>query len=134
MPSPPPPYNFASLPTIVSRYPLWEGRLEQGELRSNLDVSFANVGVQQARLLVVDTETRLGSAFADLTAALGYREPHRYILMNEIVAAPSQEQLPLLVSQALENRPDLIALRFQRDAAIKFASCRSTMGKKRLSI
>jgi cytochrome c oxidase subunit I len=36
VPSPPPPYNFAVIPTIVSRYPLWEGRLDEGALRSNL--------------------------------------------------------------------------------------------------
>jgi hypothetical protein len=35
--SPPPPYNFAVVPTVASRYPLWEGRLEAGDLRSNLD-------------------------------------------------------------------------------------------------
>jgi hypothetical protein len=34
--SPPPPYNFAVIPTIVSRYPLWEDRLEESEARSNL--------------------------------------------------------------------------------------------------
>ncbi|HET9725726.1 MAG TPA: hypothetical protein VFP28_02350, partial [Gemmatimonadales bacterium] len=26
-PSPPPPYNFEVIPTVRSRYPLWEGRL-----------------------------------------------------------------------------------------------------------
>lgn len=26
--SPPPPYNFAVIPTVASRYPLWEGRLQ----------------------------------------------------------------------------------------------------------
>jgi cytochrome c oxidase subunit I len=28
MPSPPPPYNFGVIPTVASRHPLWEGRLE----------------------------------------------------------------------------------------------------------
>ena len=27
VPSPPPPYNFAVIPTVASRHPLWEGRL-----------------------------------------------------------------------------------------------------------
>lgn len=35
--SPPPPYNFAVIPTIVSRYPLWEDRLDEAPERSNLD-------------------------------------------------------------------------------------------------
>jgi cytochrome c oxidase subunit I len=32
--SPPPPYNFAVVPTVNSRHPLWEGRLEEGEGRT----------------------------------------------------------------------------------------------------
>ena len=28
VPSPPPPYNFAVIPTVASRHPLWEGRLQ----------------------------------------------------------------------------------------------------------
>ncbi|MEO7456565.1 MAG: cytochrome c oxidase subunit I [Gemmatimonadaceae bacterium] len=35
--SPPPPYNFAVLPTIGSRHPLWEDRLDEGTARSVLD-------------------------------------------------------------------------------------------------
>jgi cytochrome c oxidase subunit 1/cytochrome c oxidase subunit I+III len=30
-PSPPPPYNFAVIPTVASRHPLWEDRLNQPE-------------------------------------------------------------------------------------------------------
>jgi cytochrome c oxidase subunit I+III len=37
VPSPPPPYNFAVLPTIGSRHPLWEDRLGEGASRSRLD-------------------------------------------------------------------------------------------------
>jgi hypothetical protein len=29
VPSPPPPYNFAVIPTVHSRHPLWEGRLSE---------------------------------------------------------------------------------------------------------
>ena len=29
VPSPPPPYNFAVIPTVASRHPLWEGRVEE---------------------------------------------------------------------------------------------------------
>ena len=37
VPSPPPPYNFAVLPTVGSRHPLWEERLGEGSARSVLD-------------------------------------------------------------------------------------------------
>jgi heme/copper-type cytochrome/quinol oxidase subunit 1 len=35
--SPPPVYNFAVIPTIASRYPLWEGRLNADGVSSTLD-------------------------------------------------------------------------------------------------
>lgn len=38
VPSPPPPYNFAVIPTIESRHPLWEGRIgAEGGALSSLD-------------------------------------------------------------------------------------------------
>jgi len=37
VPSPPPPYNFAVIPTVASRHPLWESRLEEGGTLSSLD-------------------------------------------------------------------------------------------------
>ena len=42
--SPPPPYNFAVVPTLASRHPLWEDRIEEpgngGQLRSQLDEGY----------------------------------------------------------------------------------------------
>jgi heme/copper-type cytochrome/quinol oxidase subunit 1 len=35
--SPPPPYNFAVIPTVASRHPLWEGRLDDHGPRSSID-------------------------------------------------------------------------------------------------
>jgi hypothetical protein len=35
--SPPPPYNFALLPSVGTRHPLWEDRLREGTARSVID-------------------------------------------------------------------------------------------------
>ncbi|HEY0747717.1 MAG TPA: cytochrome c oxidase subunit I [Steroidobacteraceae bacterium] len=35
--SPPPPYNFAVIPTVASRHPLWESRLGEDQALSSLD-------------------------------------------------------------------------------------------------
>ncbi|HEV7714637.1 MAG TPA: cytochrome c oxidase subunit I [Steroidobacteraceae bacterium] len=35
--SPPPPYNFAVIPTVASRHPLWEQRLDEESLVSSID-------------------------------------------------------------------------------------------------
>jgi len=40
IPSPPPPYNFAVIPVIASRHPLWEDRLDEGTGRSSLDKGY----------------------------------------------------------------------------------------------
>jgi len=37
VPSPPPPYNFAVIPTVVSRHPLWDGRLSESGIVSAVD-------------------------------------------------------------------------------------------------
>jgi cytochrome c oxidase subunit I len=37
VPSPPPPYNFAVIPTVASRHPLWESRLDEDAMRSTID-------------------------------------------------------------------------------------------------
>jgi cytochrome c oxidase subunit I+III len=41
--SPPPPYNFAVVPTVASRHPLWEGRIQeddQDNMQSSLEEGF----------------------------------------------------------------------------------------------
>ena len=40
MASPPPVYNFAVIPLVGSRHPLWEGRLDEGGGRSSLDQGY----------------------------------------------------------------------------------------------
>ncbi|EIC28245.1 cytochrome c oxidase subunit I [Methylomicrobium album] len=55
MPSPPPPYNFAVIPLIASRHPLWEDRLASTEDRSNL----------QAGYLLMDGRETLGTTALD---------------------------------------------------------------------
>ena len=37
VPSPPPPYNFAVIPTVASRHPLWEDRLQEEHAKSSLE-------------------------------------------------------------------------------------------------
>src|SRR3546814_12802614 len=38
--SPPPSYNFAVIPTVASRHPLWEDGLHESEARSRLNAAF----------------------------------------------------------------------------------------------
>ena len=96
--------------------------LAGSKLKSDLDASFAQVSLDQAQLLLLQAETRRDLAFADLSAALGYQEPHRFILADATVPSMVADNLPQLLAQALQVRPDVIALRYERDSARRTAA------------
>ncbi len=57
IPSPPPPYNFAVIPIVASRHPLWEDRLQEGTGHSSLDRGLVlDDGKQTIATTVVDAE------------------------------------------------------------------------------
>ena len=76
-PSPPPPFNFVVLPTVASRHPLWEGRLEdRGGGRSTLDRGMVlDHGRETIGVSMLDAEPDVilkmpGDSFAPLVMAL----------------------------------------------------------------
>jgi cytochrome c oxidase subunit I+III len=71
VPSPPPPYNFAVIPVVGSRHPLWEARIESAPPRSNLG---------EGLLLDVGRET-VGTSALDA-------EPDLILQMPEDTTAP----------------------------------------------
>ncbi len=95
--------------------------LAQSNLRSGLDVSFANVNLGQAKLLLVQAQNDLQAAFADLSTALGYNAPQNFELVEEPLPPAPSSDMAGLVSEALQNRPDLHAMRLKEQAAQRFA-------------
>lgn len=95
--------------------------LATNQMRSQLDVSFAEVQVQQARLLVESAQNNADAAMATLSTALGYREFHQFQLVEAAEASPANTNVADLVQTALSQRPELLSLRNQRDAAHRFA-------------
>jgi outer membrane protein len=96
--------------------------LATNKLRSELDVSFAQVALQQARLLVEKSQNDADAAMATLSTALGYRDFHQFQLIEE--APPAQavtNDVSDLIQTALSRRPELLSLRDERDAANRFA-------------
>jgi outer membrane protein len=92
------------------------------QLRSALDVSFAQVEVQQARLLVERSQNDSDAAMATLSTALGYNEFHQFQLIDQ---APETNYIngdvSGLVQTALGRRPELLSLRDDRNAALHYA-------------
>src|SRR5271155_5413204 len=95
--------------------------LEANRLKSTLDVSFANVNLADARLLLVQAENDLHSAEAELAAAMGLPAQTAFTLSEESMPSPLPNQADGLIQDALQNRPELKDLRLEQVAAERFA-------------
>jgi outer membrane protein len=96
------------------------GALAQNKLRSQLDVSFADVTVSEARLLLIRAQNVLQAAFAELTRAMGTQQAATYQLFDEPMPPSAPTDVESLVVQALRDRPEVAGLRLTRDAAYRF--------------
>lgn len=94
--------------------------LQRNNLRSTLDVSFADLTVSRAKLLLLRYQGMVQSAFAELTRALGAQQLTNYELVDEPPAPSPGPNVEDLVRQAMQNRPELAALRLTREAAYRF--------------
>lgn len=91
--------------------------LQKNNMKSGLDVSFANVALQQAQLLLIQAQNDLQASFAELSTALGYSGRRTFQLSDEpLPPAPPPEVTPL-VDQALRERPELITERLEENSA-----------------
>ena len=96
--------------------------LATNKLRSELDVSFAQVELQQARLLLQKSQNDAAAAMATLSTALGYREFHPFQLVEQALPVNvATNDVSELIQTALSSRPELLSLRDERDAALRFA-------------
>jgi outer membrane protein len=96
--------------------------LAESKLRSTLDVSFANVNLADAKLLVVQAQNDLASAQANLAAAIGLPNETGFNVDEEPMPAPLPDKVADLVNEAIQNRPELKDLRLQQSAAERFTS------------
>jgi outer membrane protein len=97
--------------------------LTEAKLRSELDLSFANVNLQQAKLLLLSATNDNQESQAALNAILGEELPAVYTLVDETPAAsaPAPEDAAPLLQLAFQSRPDLAALNQQSSAAKEFS-------------
>ena len=96
--------------------------LATNKLRSELDVSFAQVELEQARLLLQKSRNDAAAAMAALSTALGYHQYHQFQLVEQSPSAgPATNDVSSLIQIALAGRPDLLSLRSERDAALRYA-------------
>jgi outer membrane protein len=95
--------------------------LVQAQVNSTVDQSFSEVLVSEAQLAVYQAENDSHEALTRLSAAMGYSDEQKFTLVDEVAVTPLDADAAALVSQALSQRPDLLALRMNRDASQRFA-------------
>ncbi len=97
--------------------------LFNSKLKSQLDLSFANVNLSQAKLLVLDAQNNENGALATLSMVLGYPHIQSFQLVEDTTATTEPPaNVDDLISQALSTRPEILSLEFQFRSAQKFQS------------
>lgn len=96
--------------------------LTKNKLKSTLDLSFADVNLSQAKLLELDARNNADSTMAALDAVLGLDRQVIYALVDDNAALQSPpHDADQLMQLALQQRPDLQALTYNQQSALKFS-------------
>jgi len=108
--------------TVASRQLLADqvSALTKSKLRSDLDLSFANVNLAQAKLLYLDALNNDKGSMAALSAILGYPTLEAFELVNDTEPlAPPPAEVDPLIAEAFAKRPEILALEFQSESEEK---------------
>jgi outer membrane protein len=100
------------------------GALTKAKIKSDLDLSFANVQVAQANLMLVDARNDAQSAIAALNDVLGSETDQGYTLVDETNGnpPPAPQDAEAQVQSALSARPDLAAMNDESLAARQYST------------
>src|SRR5579863_3290762 len=94
--------------TVASRQLLSDqvAALTKSKLKSDLDLSFANVNLAQAKLLYLDALNNDKGAMASLSAVLGYSRLENFELVTDPESlAPPPADVDKLIADAFSKRP-----------------------------
>lgn len=108
--------------TVASRQLLSDqvSALAKSKLKSDLDLSFANVNLAQAKLLYLDALNNDKAAIASLSAILGYPNQQNFDLISDSEPmTPPPADVDPLIAQAFSMRPEILALEFESESSEK---------------
>jgi outer membrane protein len=97
-------------------------------------VSFADVNLSDAKLLLIRAQEGLQQAYAELAQALGSDQVVPYQLADESLPPAPPTSASDLVAQAMGNRPEIAALMNTRDAAYKFVNAEKDLKRPTVSL
>ncbi len=96
-------------------------------------MSFAEVSVADARLLLIRSQDALKRAYADLGRALGEDKPVSYTLVEQTGSPSPPSDAEPLIADAIQNRPELRELKLRFDAAKKFEAAERDLKRPSVS-
>ncbi len=108
--------------------------LFKNKLKSQIDVSFAQVNLTDANLMLLRAKDRLVAAYASLGQALGTQQSVEYQLTQQPMPPNPPDSAEPLISEAFRNRPELASLRLQSEADQKFAYAERDLKRPTVSL
>lgn len=125
--------------TVQSRSVVLEqvSALAKSGLKSTLDVGFAEVNLSEAKLAILAAQNDSKLQLADLSMTMGYNRPRDFTLQETPEFADKLKQPPpqaeVLIAESMKTRPDVLALRLERDSAAKVALAEAKLKMPTLS-
>jgi outer membrane protein len=95
--------------------------LAQSNLKSTLDVNFAEVLVSEAELAVFQAESTVHQSMAQLAASMGSESDIDFTLADEPLPEPMDQSVEAVIDRAIHDRPDLQAFELTGSASHRFA-------------
>jgi outer membrane protein len=110
--------------TVSSRQVVYDeiAALAQSKLKSDLDQTYAQANLEEAIQLVLQAKNAVEVAYAKLSEAMGFHAVQKFSLSDPPQLKFPDEKVELLVSKALQIRPEVVALRDQVQGAQKEAA------------
>ncbi len=96
--------------------------LAESQMKSTLDVNFAEVLTSEAELAVYQAKSTVQESRAQLAAAIGDEHDSDFALVDIALPAAPESNLEMLIAQALRDRPDLQAQQLSENAARQYAA------------
>jgi outer membrane protein len=122
--------TVATRQTVVDQV----SELTRNKLKSEVDLSFAQVNLSDAKLMQLRAEDRLASAYAALGQALGTQQSVQYRLSDQPMPPEPPADAEPLITQAFQNRPELASLRLQKEADQKFVYAERDLSRPTVSL
>ena len=94
-------------------------QLTKHQLKSQVDLSFAQVNLSDAQLMLIRARDRLATAYASLGQALGTNQAVVYQLDPQPMPPSPPDNPDQLIAEAYQKRPELASLHLQQEAAQK---------------